>query len=90
MTVKSGASKDARTYNETWMTSGSFSMLTSSKVYIGGSKEPFRLPGSSSKNNFVGCLRNVSIPPFPFILGQLFLLGQLFYNELYVNCLYIL
>lgn len=61
MTVRSGKSKDARTYNETWMTSGSFSMLTSSKVFIGGSKEPFRLPGSSSKNNFVGCLRNVRI-----------------------------
>ena len=60
MTVKSGNLKDPRTYNETWMTSGTFSMLTSSKVFIGGSKEPFRLPGSSSKNNFVGCLRNVS------------------------------
>ena len=58
MTVKSG---ESRTYNETWMTSGSFSMLTSSKVFIGGSKEPFKLPGRSSKNNFVGCLRNVSI-----------------------------
>ena len=60
MTVKSGNLKDPRTYNETWMTSGTFSMLTSSKVFIGGSKEPFRLLGSSSKNNFVGCLRNVS------------------------------
>ena len=67
MTLKTGASKDARTYNETWMTSGSFSMLTSSKVFIGGSKEPFRLPGSSSKNNFVGCLRNVRIKDINYI-----------------------
>ena len=59
MTVKQGNSKNPRVHNETWMTSGSFSMLTSSKVFIGGSKEPFRLPGSSAKNNFVGCLRNV-------------------------------
>ena len=59
MTVKQGSSKNPRVHNETWMTSGSFSMLTSSKVFIGGSKEPFRLPGSSAKNNFVGCLRNV-------------------------------
>ena len=58
MTVKSAQS---RTYNETWMTSGSFSMLTSSKVFIGGSKEPFKLPGRSGKHNFVGCLRNVRV-----------------------------
>ena len=71
MTVKSGNLKDPRTYNETWMTSGTFSMLTSSKVFIGGSKEPFRLPGSSSKNNFVGCLRNVSTQSklFKFLIG---------------------
>ena len=46
-------------YTERWMTSGSFSMLTSSKVYIGGSHE-FKLPGSTARaNNFVGCLRKV-------------------------------
>ena len=48
-------------YTERWMTSGSFSMLTSSKVYIGGSQE-FKLPGSTARNNnFVGCLRKVPI-----------------------------
>ena len=59
MTVKRGSSKDPRVYNETWMTSGSFSMLTSSKVFIGGSSQPYKLPGANTKTNFVGCMKKV-------------------------------
>ncbi len=47
------------TYTEKWKTTGTFSMLSSSKVFIGGSKEPYSLPGTSTKNNFAGCLRKV-------------------------------
>jgi hypothetical protein len=46
-------------YTEKWMTSGSFTMLSSSKVFIGGSMEPYNLPGTSTKNNFAGCLKKV-------------------------------
>lgn len=47
------------TYIEKWKTTGTFRMLSSSKVFIGGSKEPYSLPGTSTKNNFAGCLRKV-------------------------------
>lgn len=53
-----------QTYTEKWMTSGTFSLLTSSKAFVAGSKEPFKLLGTSSKNNFFGCMRKVS--PFTF------------------------
>ena len=46
-------------YTEKWMVTGTFTMLSSSKVFIGGSVEPYNLPGTSTKNNFVGCLRKV-------------------------------
>ena len=48
-------------YTEKWMTTGSFSMLSSSKVFVGGSEAPYKLPGAISKNNFVGCLKKVSV-----------------------------
>ncbi|KAL0270173.1 UNVERIFIED_CONTAM: hypothetical protein PYX00_007665 [Menopon gallinae] len=38
---------------------GPFSMLSSSKVYVGGSQTTHALPGSKIHNNFVGCLRKV-------------------------------
>jgi len=48
-------------HTEKWKTTGTFTMLSSSKVFIGGSKEPYSLPGTSTKNNFAGCLRKVKI-----------------------------
>ncbi|XP_068083571.1 neurexin 1 [Anabrus simplex] len=38
---------------------GSFTMLSSSRVYVGGSQNTYALPGSKIHNNFVGCLRKV-------------------------------
>ena len=49
------------TYNEKWTTSGTFSMLSSNKVFIGGSNQPYKLPGANSKANFVGCMKKVGI-----------------------------
>ncbi|XP_064486129.1 neurexin 1-like [Ornithodoros turicata] len=45
-------------YTERGSTSGSFSFLTSSLLYVGGT-ETQPLPGYKSKSNFVGCLRKV-------------------------------
>ena len=49
------------TYTEKWTTSGTFSMLSSNKVFIGGSSQPYKLPGANSKANFVGCMKKVCI-----------------------------
>ncbi|KAK9716993.1 Laminin G domain [Popillia japonica] len=38
---------------------GKFTMLTSSKIHIGGSINTRALPGSRVHNNFVGCMRKV-------------------------------
>lgn len=38
---------------------GKFTMLSSSKVYVGGSVNPRALLGARVHNNFVGCLRKV-------------------------------
>ncbi|GLV43351.1 Neurexin 1 [Carabus blaptoides fortunei] len=38
---------------------GKFTMLSSSRVYVGGSINPRALPGSRVHNNFVGCMRKV-------------------------------
>ena len=46
-------------YNERWMTSGSFSVLASSTVFLGGSEATFSLPGTKTNNNLVGCLKKV-------------------------------
>lgn len=40
---------------------GTSTMLSSSKVYVGGSQTTHALPGSKIHNNFVGCLRKVSM-----------------------------
>ena len=50
------------TFTEKWMTTGAFNMLASSKVFIGGSEAPYKLPGTNSRNNFVGCLKKVNKP----------------------------
>lgn len=39
---------------------GKFTMLSSSRVYVGGSVNPRALLGVRMHNNFVGCLRKVS------------------------------
>ena len=46
-------------YTERWMTSGSFSVLASSTVFLGGSEATFSLPGTKTNNNLVGCLKKV-------------------------------
>lgn len=38
---------------------GKFTMLSSSRVYVGGSVNPRALLGARVHNNFVGCLRKV-------------------------------
>ncbi|TRY78868.1 hypothetical protein TCAL_10650 [Tigriopus californicus] len=47
------------TFTEKWTTTGTFTMLESAKVFIGGSEAPYKLPGTGNKNNFVGCLKKV-------------------------------
>lgn len=39
---------------------GKFTMLSSSKVYVGGSVNTRALHGARVHNNFVGCMRKVS------------------------------
>jgi hypothetical protein len=46
-------------YSDHSHTAGTFSMLSSSRVYVGGSQNTHALPGSRIHNNFVGCLRKV-------------------------------
>ncbi|XP_065225027.1 neurexin 1 isoform X2 [Planococcus citri] len=46
-------------YTEHASTAGTFTMLSSSKLYIGGSEHTRTLPGSSTNQNFVGCLRRM-------------------------------
>ena len=47
-------------YTEKWTTSGTFFMLASNKVFIGGSSQPYKLPGgANTKTNFVGCMKKV-------------------------------
>ena len=38
---------------------GKFTMLTSSKIHVGGSINTRALPGSRVHNNFIGCMRKV-------------------------------
>lgn len=38
---------------------GKFTMLSSSRVYVGGAVNPRALLGARVHNNFVGCLRKV-------------------------------
>lgn len=40
---------------------GKFTMLSSSRVHVGGSINTRALPGSRVHNNFVGCMRKVSV-----------------------------
>ncbi len=50
-------------YTDRWITSGSFSVLASSTVFVGGSEPSYRATEDGGKvngNNWVGCLRKVS------------------------------
>ena len=47
-----------------WRTEGSFSVLASSRASVGGSSEPYRMPGgggAGERNNFVGCMKKVRV-----------------------------
>lgn len=46
-------------YKDNGITAGIFTLLSSSVMYIGGSENVAKLPGSRIKTNFVGCLRKV-------------------------------
>jgi hypothetical protein len=61
-------------YSEHSHTAGTFSVLSSSRVYMGGSQNTHALPGSRINNNFVGCLRKV----LPNIHSVTLLLSTLF------------
>ncbi|XP_071747001.1 neurexin 1 isoform X2 [Lepeophtheirus salmonis] len=58
-------------YNERWVTSGSFSVLASTKVFVGGSEATYTLPGTKAQNNLVGCLRSVIYTADSLILDLL-------------------
>ncbi|XP_075221682.1 neurexin 1-like [Lycorma delicatula] len=46
-------------YSEHSSTAGTFTILSSSRVYVAGSENTHALPGSRIHNNFIGCLRKV-------------------------------
>ncbi|CAH1399422.1 unnamed protein product [Nezara viridula] len=50
-------------YAEHSNTAGTFTMLSSSRAYVGGAENVLKLSGSKVHNNFVGCLRKGLIPP---------------------------
>lgn len=52
---------------------GKFTMLSSSRVYVGGAVNPRALLGARVHNNFIGCLRKVRIH-FPAKFVYFFLL----------------
>lgn len=49
---------------------GKFTMLSSSRVYVGGSVNPRALLGARVHNNFVGCLRKVHLEPLSILKAQ--------------------
>ena len=48
-------------HSERWTTAGTFSMLSSSRLYVGGADPSSSLPGLRTRNDFIGCLRKVSV-----------------------------
>lgn len=46
-------------HSERWTTAGTFSMLASSRLYVGGVDPAGSLPGLRTRTDFVGCLRKV-------------------------------
>lgn len=47
-------------HSERWTTAGTFSMLSSSRLFVGGADPASSLPGLRTRNDFIGCLRKVS------------------------------
>lgn len=58
-------------HSERWTTAGTFSMLASSRLYVGGVDPAGVLPGLRTRNDFVGCLRKVPHRLFLFTYQQL-------------------
>ena len=62
-------------YSEPWFLTGNFSLLSSSRVFVGGSEAPHKLPGGSAKagalSNFVGCLRKVEFKADSLVLPMI-------------------
>ena len=54
-------------HTERWTTAGTFTMLASSRLYVGGADQATLLPGLRTRNEFIGCLRKVS-PGLPCIV----------------------
>ena len=48
-------------HSERWTTAGTFSMLSSSRLYVGGADASSSLPGLRTRTDFIGCLRKVSL-----------------------------
>ena len=46
-------------HSERWTTAGTFSMLSSSRLFVGGADPSHALPGLRTRNDFIGCLRKV-------------------------------
>ena len=46
-------------HSERWTTAGTFTMLSSSRLYVGGADLSNLLPGLGTRNDFIGCLRKV-------------------------------
>nr|CAH0109280.1 unnamed protein product [Daphnia galeata] len=46
-------------HSERWTTAGTFSMLSSSRLFVGGADPASSLPGLRTRNDFIGCLRKV-------------------------------
>lgn len=48
-------------HSERWTTAGTFSMLSSSRLFVGGADAGHALPGLRTRNDFIGCLRKVCL-----------------------------
>jgi hypothetical protein len=79
-------------YTERWMTSGSFSILASSTVFLGGSEATFSLPGTKTNNNLVGCIKKVGVPSLLWCQFHQYLCAAFLYQsfEKCIFCTYIL
>ncbi|CAM1325515.1 NRXN2 (predicted) [Pycnogonum litorale] len=58
-------------YMERGSTAGSFTILSSSVLYVGGSDKTASLPGARVRSNFMGCLRKVMFTADSLILNIL-------------------
>ncbi|TRY78356.1 hypothetical protein TCAL_01738 [Tigriopus californicus] len=58
-------------YTEKWVTSGPFTLLISSLVFVGGSETSITLPGARASYNWVGCLKEVIFKADSLVLDLL-------------------